>query len=150
MKRNGEAAQLLRCAGMAGVRCRVSGVDRRGDRAVMKIGPGRYILRGHEPVMVEDVETWARWFGTANRVVRRTTIEKFSIHISTVFLGLDHNWSSEGPPLLFETMIFETGNACGLDERQWRYSTWDESEAGHVKAVCTVLALLCAPPEPKA
>lgn len=53
--------------------------------------------------------------------------------VSTVFLGLDHNYSDEGPPILFETMIF-----CGdktLHEYQERYATWKEAEVGHQLAV---------------
>jgi hypothetical protein len=50
--------------------------------------------------------------------------------ISTVFLALDHNWG-EGPPVLFETMIF----GGPLDQFQWRYCTWEEAEEGHKKAL---------------
>lgn len=53
--------------------------------------------------------------------------------ISTVWLGLDHN-HVDGPPLLFETMIF---NKVGgyRDIYCNRYSTWEEAEEGHKKAV---------------
>ena len=47
--------------------------------------------------------------------------------VSTVFLGLDHNWG-DGPPAVFETMVF-TNEAD--DSGQWRYSSWDEAVAGH-------------------
>lgn len=52
--------------------------------------------------------------------------------VSTVFLGCDHNWSGEGPPVLFETMVF----GGPLDEEQVRYCTLAEARAGH--------SLLCA------
>ena len=39
--------------------------------------------------------------------------------VSTVFLGMDHNWRREGPPILFETMVFG-GRYAGL---QLRYAT---------------------------
>lgn len=50
--------------------------------------------------------------------------------ISTVFLGLDHNWG-DGPPVLFETMVF------GGEHDEWmdRYHTYDEALAGHKKVV---------------
>jgi hypothetical protein len=55
--------------------------------------------------------------------------------ISTVFLSLDHGVSrffgGEGLPVLFETMIF--GGEHG--DYQERYSTYDEAEEGHRKAV---------------
>ena len=87
-----------------------------------------YILDGHE-VVKSDLMTWARWLEiTKNRHVAREAIGEADI--STVFLGLDHSFG-QGPPLLFETMIF------GLEgeEPQWRYSTWEEAEAGHVRAL---------------
>ena len=46
--------------------------------------------------------------------------------VSTVWLGLNHNWG-DGPPLIFETMVF--GGA--LDEEMERYSTEAEAIAGH-------------------
>lgn len=53
--------------------------------------------------------------------------------VSTVFLHMDHGFG-EGPPLLFETMIFD-----GSDDRyEERYSTWEEAEAGHARAVAMV------------
>ena len=92
---------------------------------------GRYILDGHKPVECDDVIEWAKWFESNNRTVAKTKISK-DVDVSTVFLGLDHNFLCEdGKPLLFETMIF----GGKLDQELWRYSTWEEAEAGHVKAV---------------
>lgn len=56
--------------------------------------------------------------------------------VSTVFLGLDHQWDPDGPPLLFETMVF----GGRLDEHTERYSTWDEAVAGHERVVAMVRA----------
>ena len=74
--------------------------------------------------------TWARWLETnfEKRQIARDYIG--STHISTVFLGLDHNFSG-GDPILFETMIF----GGPLDGEQWRYSTYAEAERGHKEAV---------------
>lgn len=57
------------------------------------------------------------------------------IHISTVFLGLDHScW--EGRPIVFETMIFDkSGDDIWRDIYMDRYSTWDEALDGHQKAI---------------
>ncbi|MDX1247536.1 hypothetical protein GHK05_20720 [Sinorhizobium meliloti] len=52
--------------------------------------------------------------------------------VSTVFLGLDHQFG-RGPPLLFETMAFRKGG--GDCEQCERYSTWDDAEAGHAAMV---------------
>jgi hypothetical protein len=54
--------------------------------------------------------------------------------VSTVFLGLDHNFLRTGPPVLFETMIF---GVPFVSEWQRRYCTWDEAVDGH-KAACRV------------
>ena len=59
--------------------------------------------------------------------VARTTVG--DTYVSTVFLGLDH--ACEGPPMIFETMIF----GGDRDQDCWRYSTEEEARAGHAKAV---------------
>jgi len=86
----------------------------------------KYILKKKELVPV-DLMTWAKWFETAERHIGDDTIN--GVRISTVFLGLDHNWG-DGPPLLFETMTFG-----GKEEEQERYATYEEAEAGHKKFV---------------
>lgn len=89
----------------------------------------KYILDGHTPVECDDVLTWGRWFETADRHVAQE--ERDGVRVSTVFLGLDHRFGGDGPPILFETMIFGGPH----DEDQNRYCTWEEAEAGHV-AMC--------------
>lgn len=51
--------------------------------------------------------------------------------ISTIWLGLDHQWEDDGLPLIFETMVFDNYEEIYCD----RYSTWKEAEEGHQKAV---------------
>lgn len=53
--------------------------------------------------------------------------------VSTVFLGMNHQWGN-GPPLWFETMVFK-GEGFGNEQLQERCSTWAEAEATHAKAV---------------
>lgn len=89
----------------------------------------KYILKGHTPVVEPDVLTWAKWLGTANRTVALTG--KNGVTISTVFLGLDHNFLSDGAPILFETVVFGGEH----DQEQERYATWDGAEIGHQKMV---------------
>lgn len=100
-----------------------------------------YILEGHEPKLTHDSMEWAHWYETADRHVGLTEFED-GLFVSTVFLGLDHNFWSHGPPILFETMIGShnpTTNANKWEDHQWRYATWDEAEAGHKAAVRMVL-----------
>lgn len=54
--------------------------------------------------------------------------------MSTVFLGLDHNFCDEGPPLLFETMVFIEA-LPEMDQNLWRCATWAEAERLH-EEVC--------------
>jgi hypothetical protein len=58
--------------------------------------------------------------------------------VSTVFLGLDHNWGPGGPPVLFKTMVFRGAMVSRGDsgeEQQWRYTSWDAAAAGHAAVV---------------
>jgi hypothetical protein len=88
-----------------------------------------YILNGKELVPCSNPTEWAHYLWTNNRHVGEDVVG--NVTISTVFLGLDHNFMTDGPPLVFETMIFG-----GLhDKYQTRCSTWDEAEAQHAKAV---------------
>ena len=89
----------------------------------------KYTLIDHTPIPALNLLEWARWFETANRQVAQDRIG--DILISTVFLGIDHSFYADGPPLLFETMVF----GGDFDQEQQRYSTWEEAEAGHQEFV---------------
>lgn len=88
-----------------------------------------YRLEGHTPVPC-FFEEWTKR-DEQNRRVDYTTMSG-DVFVSTVFLGLDHSFSDEGPPVLFETMVL------GLDDAkiyQTRCSTWDEAVAMHEAAL---------------
>lgn len=93
-----------------------------------------YILRKGKPVPCNNTLAWARWLGEAMRSglkrVARTYINK-DIFVSTVFLGIDHNFLPWGPPVLWETMVFRAGNG----EEQARYASAEAARAGHRKMV---------------
>lgn len=57
------------------------------------------------------------------------------IRVSTVFLGVDHNFFG-GPPLLFETMVF--GGKHDLVDA--RYTTWALADTGHKATVAIMSA----------
>jgi len=59
--------------------------------------------------------------------------------VSTVWIGINHNFLGNGKPLIFETMIFDNDNNSCYEIYCDRYSTWDEALAGHEKAVQWVL-----------
>ena len=56
------------------------------------------------------------------------------VKISTVFLGLDHNLSGNGPPKVFETMVF----GGKYDSYQERYSSLFKATIGHKRTVFKV------------
>ena len=91
-----------------------------------------YILDGHMPVAVDHVFAWARWKDEDQSRVALTAIG--DVRVSTVFLGLDLSYG-DGPPILFETMVFGLPDE---DEPQERYATWEEAEAGHERMVAWV------------
>ncbi len=90
---------------------------------------GKYILVDRVPVPCPDLMKWGRFMEEADRHVAVTMVD--GIRVSTVFLGLDHGWC-DGPPVLFETMIF--GGEHDQDYQE-RCCTWAEAEAMHKKAV---------------
>lgn len=96
-----------------------------------------YILKDKELVAVSLIH-WALWLETANRHIGDTMVGH--TRISTIFIGLDHNHSPKGPPLLFETMIFPDQDAKEILDRYLenyleRYSTYDQAVEGHQRAV---------------
>ena len=61
-----------------------------------------------QPVTCDDLITWSRWIEAADRHVGFDQLLYFGkkLEVSTVFLGLDHRYSEDGPPILWETMLF--------------------------------------------
>lgn len=103
--------------------------------------PIYYILEDGEPKPVADVLDWAKWFENAfpnPRVVQQDYLKipgmKRKVKVSTIFLGVDHNFHFKGPPVLFETMIF----GGPLDQEQERYCTRKEALAGHARWIARV------------
>jgi len=91
-----------------------------------------------EPYEAPDVLTWGLWFETAqNRTIAQDRDEAGGedVMVSTVFLGLDHNFSGDGPPVLWETLVF--GGV--LDGAQRRYTSRAAALAGH-QAICQDVA----------
>lgn len=95
--------------------------------------PAHYILNADgEPVEEPDVIRFARWFETsaAARQVARDDLGAAGL-VSTVFLGLDHNFSPDPRPVLWESMVFG-----GLFHQEIvRYRSRAEALAGHLLLV---------------
>lgn len=101
---------------------------------------GHYILDLEgKPCLCEDMLIWGKWLESADRLVANTTVGE--TEVSTVFVGTDLRFGGvfegtvgNGPPLLWQTMIFG-----GLhDDYCKRYPTREEAVAGHAKAVAFV------------
>lgn len=102
-----------------------------------------YILVDRQPVSIEididtqqgreDLRRWGQWFEEADRQV---AVSRFfgAVVLSTVFLGLDHQWG-QGPPLLFESMAFWFGEGGDC----FRCATWAEAEEQHARMCAQVL-----------
>jgi hypothetical protein len=95
-----------------------------------------YILNaGGEPVAEPDFFKWAAWFERSGdeRRVAQTVVG--DVCVSTVFLALDHSFG-EGPPVLWETMIFRAGRA----EEMRRYTSRADAVRGHEELAACVAA----------
>lgn len=89
-----------------------------------------------------SLESWVRLFGDDSyKIVSQHWIRGYMV--STVWLGLDHNFFGGGAPLIFETMIFPPGDEAGEDG-VWsehhceRYPTEAAALAGHDRAIAIV------------
>lgn len=82
------------------------------------------------PLTEEGLKTFMEWFSDiSNRKLASYEFE--NVKVSTVFLGLDHNWSGGGLPILWETVIFGGSNDGYLD----RTTSKEEAMAAHKKAI---------------
>lgn len=92
-------------------------------------GQPQYYDRHGEPLT--GVLAWAEWMEDEEN--KRVALDSFyGTDISTVCLGLDHNWG-EGPPIIFETMVFSHDSF--YDGLTRRYSTEAQARKGHVRTV---------------
>lgn len=107
---------------------------------------GYFILdEDHNPVPVAGFEDFYVWLDAEReRVGQELPVATLQVAndnwgerpdcVSTVFLGVNHNYD-DGPPTLFETMLFTDDDR---DQSMWRYSTWDEAVAGHASVVAAL------------
>lgn len=106
------------------------------------MGMGQYVLdeKGN-PVECHDIREWGKFMeNPRNKILKKDSFfqeidsRKVKIEVSTVFLGLDHGWSSDDKPVLWETMIFGGPE----DQYQDRYSSMEEALKGHRRALFLV------------
>ncbi len=109
-----------------------------------------YILDDdHRVRKTHNMAEWGKWmekFGK-NRIIRQTLL-KNNCWVSTVFLGVDYNWTGKGEPIVFETMVFDKNvihqyalgdekprDDIGEELYQTRYTSYDKALRGHKQAV---------------
>lgn len=87
--------------------------------------PQFYVLNSEMvPVPTINIVDWFMWID-AHRKLFSTQIGK--VLISTAFLGCDCSYG-DGPPMLFETMVFWEDEGDG---EKMRYETFEQALEGH-------------------
>lgn len=111
----------------------------------------------------DDPLAWARQFeDVALRTVAQDHVKMGSqrVYVSTIFLGMDHNYFDDGPPILWETMAFledETlqdsapagctpiPRTWGNDVGQWRWRSEEAAVTFHARLCKTLREASLAP-----
>lgn len=85
-----------------------------------------------EPELAE-LMVWAKWFeedarkGPEGTQRRAAWTELKTVHVSTVFLGMDYSFGVHSKPLLWETMVFENK----LTKNEWPSGKHDREITYH-------------------
>lgn len=101
-----------------------------------------------------DIRTWLRMLEDLS--LRRIAEDDIDLpgggvaRVSTVWLGLDHNWLGHGPPLIFETMVFFEADNYGSDDFCVRSATRETALDAHALGIRWAQTLgLDTVPEPR-
>lgn len=92
-----------------------------------------------------EAREWSEWWEAScddpqhPRFVGKTEVS--GVTVSTICLGLDHNFAFKGPPVLYETMTFGGKTHPDDSHVQLRWSTRQEALAGHERTVRYVEAV---------
>ena len=92
--------------------------------------------RSGAPITFERYAELSKDFDSYKRVLLHEIGES---KISTVWLGINYNFSGEGLPIIFETMIFGGSH----DNDQWRWETEDEAKRQHVRIAAALSEGVC-------
>lgn len=79
-----------------------------------------------------ELMEWANLYEQDREYGRVGSTMVDDVHVSTIWIGLDHNLGGIGDPLIFETMTFDED---GDSDFQQRYSTLEQAQAGHANTV---------------
>jgi hypothetical protein len=94
-----------------------------------------YYARDGSPLTMAE---WMHLHGDPD--YKRVALETVGdVEVSTVWLGLNHEWDDTRPPRYFETMLF--GALDDDDEvRCWRWTSEEAAVAGHERIVTALRA----------
>jgi hypothetical protein len=115
---------------------------------LLEVGPGYYDRKG---VRIANLLAWAQMFEDLDYKIVKQQHLWWGGFLSTVWLGLDHRFANDGPPLIFESMLFGVHHGPDrafmpdkvddMDEILWRefapemdmtrYAREEEALAGH-------------------
>jgi len=79
-----------------------------------------------------SMKQWAEKFENLD-YKRIDLYQGWFVTVSTVWLGLNHNFMMTGKPVIFETMVFPKGLMTDLECQ--RYRTIEEAKKGHKELV---------------
>lgn len=110
---------------------------------MLRVRGMQYTLDEHgQPVDCPDVLEWARWMGDGERRRVELTEVDPGVWVSTVYLGINHNFTGQGAPVLWETMVWtdipdatDPLHSCDWHDIQRRYSSQLAARTGHFE-VC--------------
>lgn len=86
-----------------------------------------YILKHRKPIPTTSLAKASMQFDKQNRIRKIRAFPYGNYHLSTIFTVLDHQYLKDGPPLLFETMLFKNGEQIDYE----RTSTHREALLAH-------------------
>jgi hypothetical protein len=98
--------------------------------------PHNYVLDRNGNVKTATLLEFAEFLSSDRRKEFQWITDVGVYHISTVFLGLDHNYSTHGPPILWESMIFADNQEDPLHQQLTRCSGGiEQAESMHIRMV---------------
>lgn len=89
---------------------------------------------------LSSTEEWAALFERKHKdgYGRIGTTHYGDVWVSTVWLGLNHNWNPDGPILIFETMVFGAEEGSEWCDYEMRYATKEQAKAAHAE-ICSMV-----------
>lgn len=76
-------------------------------------------------------EEWGRLHSDESYMRIGGTVVAGGAYVSTVWVGINMNYTRQGPPIIFETLV----SGGPMDGRMWRYATEGQAVIGHDEVV---------------